>query len=237
MLHLLTSCQFASDCWKILNVMPISDVGESGSLGTTKFGIILPPVALLWWMELAATWRHGQEFVNPAIITPSPQNDLSRWRKPPPGWVKLNVDVAINKGLNSTGLGFILRNEDGNFLAAKEQKWSGIFQPREAEAISIREALKWIKVMNVDRVQIETDALLVIQGLNNPKLISSFDLVLEDIRKLANDFQCISFMFVKRSANTAAHLLAREAVFIADCIIWASLPPFLYDVLTLDNEI
>nr|GMD07701.1 60S ribosomal protein L2, mitochondrial [Ipomoea batatas] len=65
MLHLLTSCQFASDCWKILNVMPISDVGESGSLGTTKFGIILPPVALLWWMELAATWRRGQEFVNP----------------------------------------------------------------------------------------------------------------------------------------------------------------------------
>ncbi|XP_031127768.1 uncharacterized protein LOC116029864 [Ipomoea triloba] len=180
--------------------------------------------------------------IHESIITPSSQNDLSCWRKPPPGWVKLNVDAAINKGLNSTGLGFILCNEDGNFLAAKEQKWSEEIGPTrftsEAEAIRIREALKWIKVMNVDRVQIETDALLVIQGLNNPKLISSFDLVLEDIRKLANDFQCISFMFVKRSANTTAHLLAREAVFIADCIIWASLPPsFLYDVLTLDNEI
>nr|GMD98052.1 uncharacterized protein LOC109189292 [Ipomoea batatas] len=75
------------------------------------------------------------------------------------------VVTANNKDMNITGLWFLLRNHEGKFLAAKEQKWRGIFQSREAEAIS--EALKWLKVLKVDNVQVESDALLVIQSQFN----------------------------------------------------------------------
>nr|GLL39706.1 uncharacterized protein LOC109189292 [Ipomoea trifida] len=63
----------------------------------------------------------------------------ARWTKPAHGWIKVNVDTAINNDLKTTGLGCIIRNVDGNFVAAKEIAWRGHYQPREVEAISIRE--------------------------------------------------------------------------------------------------
>nr|GMD98846.1 uncharacterized protein LOC109177106 [Ipomoea batatas] len=132
----------------------------------------------------------------------------------------------------SAGLGFVLRDSGGNFIAAGARNWAGSYHPKLAEAISIREALKWSKEKGYNALQIESNALLVIQGLKNAAYDSYFDLVLEDIRVLANEFDDISFSFVKRSANTVAHLIAREAVFNADCRAWDTTPPsFIYDVI------
>nr|GMC71359.1 uncharacterized protein LOC109155154 [Ipomoea batatas] len=162
-----------------------------------------------------------------------PQKD--RWEKPPQDWYKLNVDAAINSTSRATGLGCILRNSRGEFVAARETKWYGCYQSKLAEAISIREALLWLKEMQFDRVLVETDALLVIQGLKDHDSNSSFGLILEDICKIANDFDCISFAFVKQSANMVAHKLAREPVFIADCREWVDAAPlFISDVILLD---
>lgn len=127
---------------------------------------------------------------------------------------------------------FILRNSDGHFIATKEQVWHGNYQPKEAEAICMRKALKWLKEMKIDYVHIESYALLVIQRLTNYNLVSSFDLVIEDTCKLANEFQSISFSFVKRSTNTAVHLLAREVVF-ADYIVGLLWPLLFCMMLSL----
>lgn len=117
------------------------------------------------------------------------------------------------------------RDAAGSFIAAREESWKGLLTPKLAEALAIRSSITWLKSRRCDAVQIETDALLVFQGLHSDSLASSFDLVLEDVRKIAKDFSNISFQFVKRSANMEAHKLAREAVFIAGCREWNSFPP------------
>nr|GMD59832.1 uncharacterized protein LOC109184133 isoform X1 [Ipomoea batatas] len=242
--HLLISCDFAKECWRGFTDLNMS-IPESftcwilrnmESMTAMSFCLLLVLCWKIWEVRNAKVWNNkaprstivvggARSFyeawstVQATCLKSQALLEQNHWNKPPSGWVKLNTDAAYNKGLNTTGLGFILRNDECYFMAAKEQVWRGQLQSREAEVISIREALKWIKGMNIDHVQVETDVLLVIQRLNNYNLISSFDLVLEDIRKLANDFNCISFHFVKRSVNLAAHLLAKDAVFITNCVV------------------
>nr|GMD97787.1 uncharacterized protein LOC109155154 [Ipomoea batatas] len=60
------------------------------------------------------------------------------------------------------------------------------------------------------------EAIAIINGLKDQPCITSFDLILQDIRYLASDLLDINFIFAKRSANRAAHHLARTALLTAD---------------------
>lgn len=58
---------------------------------------------------------------------------------------------------------------------------------------------------------------------------------MDDIKDLATKFEMIDFEFVKRSANTATHVLSSEACSLSDCMEWFSSPPaFLVDTLVAD---
>lgn len=72
------------------------------------------------------------------------------------------------------------------------------FQLREAKAIGVREALKWLKEMNIDHVHVETNCL---QGSKwDPKSIYDF-LIINDIKEIARDFSNLCILFAKWSAN------------------------------------
>ncbi|XP_019153886.1 PREDICTED: uncharacterized protein LOC109150431 [Ipomoea nil] len=134
----------------------------------------------------------------------------AKWERPPLGWLKLNVDAALDYGNRRMGLGFVLRDAEGTFVAAKEIPISGLFKPKEDEAIGVREALKWIKDLQYDFIQLQ--------------LYSSFDLIINDVKELAKDFLNINFLFAKRSANKVAHLLTRETLFKSDCSVYFFIP-------------
>lgn len=57
----------------------------------------------------------------------------------------------------------------------------------------------------------------IVAAFHSDNLSSSFDLLIQDTKKLASDFIDISFTFVKRSANRVAHELARGALFKSGC--------------------
>nr|GMD12674.1 uncharacterized protein LOC109155154 [Ipomoea batatas] len=255
--HLFTECAVALSCWSMINVnIPVICTGFidwlsfiMNHLDQTSLSLVLVICWKLWTARNHKLWNNqtsnAKQIVEESTafldawkkvhasvpVIPTDKN-TAHWEKPPLGVLKLNVDAAFNKDSNCMGMGFILRNHEGAFVAAKNIKWYGIYHSKEAEAIGVREALKWLKIMELDTVIIESDALLVTQGINGVCGVSSFDLILEDIRKLAKGFSCISFVFVKRSANSAAHLLARKAVLNADCMEWVSSPPsFISHVL------
>lgn len=82
-----------------------------------------------------------------------------RWKKPPVGWVKLNVDATFNRETKSMGLGCVLRDAEGNFVSARSLQWKGLFLVKEAEALGIRDALSWVKGMGFEAIVVEMDAL------------------------------------------------------------------------------
>nr|GMC69537.1 uncharacterized protein LOC109164833 [Ipomoea batatas] len=150
---------------------------------------------------------------------------IIKWKNPPPGRLKLNVDAAVNKARGRMGFGWILRDDQGSFVAAVSTPWYGLFSVKEAKAIAVREALSWLKTNHISQCDVETDALQITQSLSSPLFYSHFDLILLDVKDLLSSIHDVSIFHVKRSANRIAHLLAWESLSMSERMEWNSSPP------------
>lgn len=140
---------------------------------------------------------------------------MRSWVRPPDGLFKCNIDAAVFDLSSHFGFGCIVRNSLGVVVDAVFGNLAGSFSPSLAEALTVREALSWLLSLDFSDIVIESDALVVVEALNN--LVSdssSLGLVVEDCKILASHFSSCHFVFVYRSANQAAHGLPREAVFL-----------------------
>nr|GMD95498.1 uncharacterized protein LOC109191080 [Ipomoea batatas] len=77
------------------------------------------------------------------------------------GFLKLNTDATVIPNSRRMGFGWVLRNDCGKFIDASIITGKGVFSPKEAEVMAIREALTWIKRKGINVVNIETDALQI----------------------------------------------------------------------------
>ncbi|VFQ81500.1 unnamed protein product [Cuscuta campestris] len=155
------------------------------------------------------------------------RSPLEGWERPPVNYLKVNVDASSGLVDRYVGLGFIVRDYEGRFVAAKSIKCRGSFGPREAEAIAVKEALSWIKSKGWKQVLVETDCKEVVDSLNSTIMDwSYFNSIIEDCKRLqmlcAGD---LNFCFTPRSGNEAAHLLARSSC--NDDVVgeWFDTPP------------
>lgn len=67
------------------------------------------------------------------------------WSKPPTGWVKINVDAVYKERLGFIGVRCMVRDSRGSFLRARTNVIEGSMQPRMADALSLLEALNWMR--------------------------------------------------------------------------------------------
>ncbi|XP_074314694.1 uncharacterized protein LOC141649924 [Silene latifolia] len=83
----------------------------------------------------------------------------------------------------------------------------------QAEALAIREALKWALSRNILHVNIFSDCLQVLaQVLKYSQLKYWTRNTVDDIIDLAKNFHCSSFTYVPRICNRAAHRLAKRTI-------------------------
>ncbi|KAK9993890.1 hypothetical protein SO802_023593 [Lithocarpus litseifolius] len=119
-----------------------------------------------------------------------------RWERPGEGWLKLNMDGAVNDTLNSAGAGGVLRDDKGN------------------------------RVMNLNAFIIELDAKALVDALNNPSYANSvmFPLV-DDCRHLASKIPRLCIRHIYPEANKCADRLAKLGLQQSlDFVIHSSLP-------------
>ncbi|XP_060974306.1 uncharacterized protein LOC133039424 [Cannabis sativa] len=146
-------------------------------------------------------------------------NGKDHWTKPLFTKLKINVDGAIFESETRFGFGFIVRDSVGKLILAASGSKLGAVSPEIAEVVGMKEVLSWIKRMNVTDVEIETDSLVTVQAINGSVQIpSQFGLIVQDCRLLLSELQNVFISFVKRSANRAAHCLARQSCFMSDCM-------------------
>lgn len=182
--HLLIHCEFAKKCWRNFQTLSTHEdshlkdwiIENMNIMEQSLFCQFLVTCWKIWEVRNQKLWNnqsaHPRTMVDSARSfleawstvqkpnhSPRSHSAHERWKNPPEGRLKLNVDAAINSNFKATGLGCILRNSLGEFVAARGQNWLGCYQPKLAEAISVREALKWLKERNFDNVIVETDAL------------------------------------------------------------------------------
>ncbi|CAH9144990.1 unnamed protein product [Cuscuta epithymum] len=182
------------------------------------------------------TWQRANTETGRLSVVPRQQATASRWRKPFSGWVKINVDRAVNQTSGIRAWGWIARDENGQFIRAgggsAEKDWS----VEETEARGLRKAVEVAAAAGWLRVEFESDSLRVVDNINKTSIGNSYiDLILDDIRSILATKSNWSVSFCKRSANTVAHALARSRVNLSDhSVIFYSSPTCIESQLAND---
>ena len=111
-------------------------------------------------------------------------------------------------------------------IGAKVGHKTGSDNVLEAEALSCREALLWIKDKGLVNIIFESDSQLLVRAINTLIFYSStVGLILQDCMYLLNSLNGCAIAFANRSTNQVAHELSKVAVSLSDLGEWSCTPP------------
>jgi ribonuclease HI len=108
------------------------------------------------------------------------------------------------------GLGTVARDYEGRVVAMSSSTRQYIGHPTTAEALAAWQAVVLGVHLGATYLELEGDAMEVVQGLNQVNQCWGRDgPVLNDIKMLLQNFNVWQVKHVQREANGAAHRLAR----------------------------
>ena len=170
-----------------------------------------------------------------------PRSDLKilpgyGWRPPDGTIIKINTDAAIHLDGGNGGAGGVARAAS-RLLGAQSKTLVGVMNPLIAEAMSVREGVRFANLRGFQEVIIETDCLEVVELWKNRH--NSFAVVAPlfyEIGELATAFSYFDILHVIRSANYPAHLCAKRACTLSMTESWLEeTPSFLVSSLLADD--
>ncbi|XP_057432151.1 uncharacterized protein LOC130724903 [Lotus japonicus] len=169
----------------------------------------------------------------PAVAFPA------RWRRPGPGIIKCNFDAFFLVD-GPAGMGMVARNSEGEVMAAACSYPLSIISPLLAEAVSMRWSMQLTIDLGFRRILLETDCLQLFKAWKAKEAGRSYlSSIISDCRFLVSAFDYVNLSFVRRTGNTVADFLARNAATYAG-FVWveevpdAALPFIISDVTLLE---
>ncbi|KAL4349014.1 hypothetical protein GQ457_17G008850 [Hibiscus cannabinus] len=177
-----------------------------------------------------------------AVLVPPAAADPPRWRPPPAGSVKVNVDGAFLLSARLGAIGVIARDSSGAVLGgfAKPVPVHGHASTVEVSALSA--GLEFAIANGWPSALIESDAAVLVNKLHRPTVdLSLLGDLLAPFRALlaASDgclrVGCLCVGFASRSANSAAHALASWACHNDNVLSFSSVCPELISRNVLDD--
>jgi ribonuclease HI len=161
-----------------------------------------------------------------------------KWKVPVGGWLKLNWDATVNKQSKRMGIGIIVRDEKGEFVAAMAKVLPSINDPTVAEALAAWHAVNLCVAKGFHKIVLEGDSLVVVSAFNKPLPIwSSHGQLIEDIKVKAKCLQQVEITHVNRAANFAAHSLAKFAISQLLDELWMDECPFYIQSIVLAEQV
>lgn len=113
----------------------------------------------------------------------------------------------------------------GRFMRARCATMRGGMPPREAEAWSLRAALLWMKEWRPQRCIFELDAKVVVDAVNGDRGSSNLHTIVEECEEILKHFREVLVVFVRRSANQVAHVLAQASYSMSGPMEWIDAAP------------
>ena len=137
-----------------------------------------------------------------------PMERLLAWSPPRRFSVKINVDAAIGPKFSTVAA--VARDWRGKLVFACSQKVNTTF-PLQAEAEAVKWALLLAAKLEVEGIYIETDSKICCDALINPSQASPWRIrsTVMEMQVLLSDLSHVFVSWVPRSANMAAHHLAK----------------------------
>jgi hypothetical protein len=174
---------------------------------------------------------------SPHLANRAEAGQHQHWRKPPPGWVKLNWDAAINREKNLMGRRIIVRDQFGQVLTAMCSHQPYIIDPATAEAFAVRQGVELCTHMGFQRLMLEGDAQLTVTALLSPTDSNGrYGPLILDTHKLLDFCLSWSVNHLSRECNVVAHTLARFAVKNRVHRIWVGSYPTIISHFVLEEK-
>lgn len=106
---------------------------------------------------------------------------------------------------------------------------------REAEAIGLKEALMWVKDLQLSHCIFQSDSKSLVNACNGMIGEAYFDTIVNDCVQLLKHINQVQLEFVYRYVNSVAHMLAKATHSMSGLGEWNVTPPdLIYDVLQSD---
>nr|POE89471.1 hypothetical protein CFP56_65838 [Quercus suber] len=115
---------------------------------------------LLHWVT-----QYLEEYRSVMVLSPVTNTSVShvqRWNPPPTSCFKCNVDADMK----SVGIGVIVRDWHGHFVAAMCKKLHAPLGPLEAELKAVEVGMQFAKQLGLSDIIMEGDSLMVYRALN-----------------------------------------------------------------------
>lgn len=225
-LHILFQCEFAKTVWAMVGLQDEVVLSQNEScfnmfvrvfqMATIEKRVLIGMVCWSLWhrrnkwvwervngsafgvkaaaMNLLADWRRAHEECGRSLG--SAVMGVQHWSTPPVGWYKINTDAAIFHD-GSVGLGSVIRDSTGRFIRARCGRVVGGWQPREAEALSLKEALSWVKSLALEHCIFESDSMSLVKACKGDQGASYFHTIVLDCVELCKHFiMCKLISFV-----------------------------------------
>jgi ribonuclease HI len=142
--------------------------------------------------------------------------------------VKINFDAAFWEPANQGASGFVVRDENGEFIAAAAGKLRHLRSAFQAEAEACIAATEGGEALVLSRVVFESDCQVLVGALSsNSHDLSEIGVLIREARsKCIVSFDSSSFVFCRRACNKVAHSLAQYGSKMEDeCVRWVDTAP------------
>nr|CCW28812.1 hypothetical protein ARAX_AHF417E07-001 [Arachis hypogaea] len=128
-------------------------------------------------------WKSKEKQAGMMLREKENRTNLVRWRPPPTGWQKANVDAAFRKEKSSGAISVVVRDNRKRIVlgfTGKIQANSSI----AAEATAVRQAIIIVNNLQMEKTLIKSDNLKLIQAIKFKGSIEKISAIFQDIDML-----------------------------------------------------
>jgi ribonuclease HI len=208
----------------------------------------------LWWLRRRRTHNEAVPPINRckmSILTmaanqansfkPEGASSEIKWTRPEPRHLKLNVDASFYADSCSGATGAVLRDYQGQFVAASTRFLPNIASIAMAEAVAMKEGLALASRLGCNAIIAESDSTDTIEACTELNTWwNGSAAIFADIVDLASTIDSVEYRYVPREANMTAHEIARQGFIDKINCNWDDDPPsfllsfLIHDVTTGD---
>nr|POF00294.1 hypothetical protein CFP56_60087 [Quercus suber] len=166
------------------------------------------------------------------------QVGLVRWQPPAENSIKANFDGAVFEEEQEAGIGVVIRDNEGQLLAALSEKVRLPVTVEVLEMLAARRAALFAREFGFSWVCFEGDVELVVKCLQSGLVSNALTgHLVKDFMSIRWDFQSSSIIHVRQQGNNVAHALARNARFSFPLRVWMEeVPPNIFSFVVKDLQ-
>ncbi|KAK9992176.1 hypothetical protein SO802_027161 [Lithocarpus litseifolius] len=195
-LHALWSCPEVEIVWVDLTLWDFRSHVSFGDFKQLVSWLVEEDKQLDLFAFMAWSIWHQRNLVQ---AEPSSHRLQINWLPPSMNVVKINFDGAVFLKENRSGIGVVVRDENGLVLGSCTKSLSQAYSATEIEAMAAATALVFASELGIRRAILEGDSIVVIKALIEEDYpLNPLGSILEDVKMFAQRFDTLLFSHTKR---------------------------------------